>query len=91
MSEHEADTGNITFDPSEWRDLIAVKAIAAGCQAKFHDLVEGTARGRVRNTVWLRGYMQCLRDLHNTLTAVLPAELNTPDDESGEVTEDANE
>lgn len=86
MSEQETDT--LTFDSSEWRDLIAVKAIAAGCQAKFHQLVEDTARGRVRNTVWLRGYMQCLRDLNTTLTAVLPAELKTPDDASGEVKED---
>jgi hypothetical protein len=87
MSEQETEA--ITFDPSEWRDLIAVKAIAAGVQGKFHQLVEDTARGRVRNTVWLRGYMQCLRDLHTTLTAVLPAELTTPENASGEVNEDA--
>lgn len=82
MSEQDETTPSITIERGEWQDLIAVKAIAAGCQEKFHLLVDDISRGRVKNTVWIRGYMQCLRDLHQTLTTITEAPANTQGEEN---------
>lgn len=82
MSEGTEATPNITIERGEWQDLIAVKAIAAGCQEKFHSLVDDISRGRVKNTVWIRGYIQCLRDLHQTLTTITDAPADTQGEEN---------
>lgn len=76
------ETPSIVVERGEWQDLVAVQAIAAGCQDKFHSLLEDISRGRVKNTVWIRGYIQCLRDLHATLTTIADAPTDTQGEET---------
>lgn len=75
------ETPSIVVERGEWQDLVAVRAIAQGCQEKFHSLLEDISRGRVKNTVWIRGYIQCLRDLHTTLTTISEAPAETQGEE----------
>lgn len=54
-----------------WHERAAIESIAAGVQNKFHEMLEGQGKGKVKNNKYNQGYMKALTDIYYTLKTLL--------------------
>lgn len=54
-----------------WHERAAIESLANGIQAKFHEMLEGQGKGKIKNNSFNRGYMKALTDIYYTLKTLL--------------------